>query len=145
MTTSAQPDTDNFWRILLCHKHPFSARLRFLIPEQRGQGVLVPEPLPSLAVIAEPGQDAAVLSHPATALSRLAQRMPLDERFEIFSEFHLRMEVPEGVMPVYMGLLSGFEICPAPEGMRWIDLTQSIGMPWLDREILRRAYETLVG
>jgi len=142
MTTT---DTDAFWRILLCHKHPVSARLRFLVPEQASMGVLVPEALPDLAVIAEPGQDAAVLSHPAAALQSLKQRMTCDDRFEIFSEFQLRMEVPDGIMPVYMAILSGNDLCPAPEGMRWIDLTQSIGMRWLDREILRRAYEVLVG
>lgn len=143
MTHSSSADFDSSWRILLCHKHPMSARLRFLIPEQNG--VVLPEPLPSLAVIANSEQEPSVLSHPASALAQLKQQWAVDNAFEIFSEFRLRMEVPGGLMPVYLGILPGDDLCPAPPGLRWIDLPQSIGMPWLDREILRRAYEVLIG
>ena len=115
-------DNDSFWRIVLCHKHPFSARLRFLIPQDAELGVLMPTPLPPLSVIADEGQDAAVLTHPATALAALKQQLGLDSEFEVFSEFRLRVEVPEGLMPVYLVTLTSHDICPAPEGMYWIDM-----------------------
>lgn len=139
-------DSDSFWRIVLCHKHPFSARLRFLIPQDAELGVLMPTPLPPLSVIADEGQDAAVLVHPATALAALKQRLGLDEHFEIFSEFRLRIEVPEGFMPIYLASLTSHDISPAPEGMRWIDMMETRGVKSaLNREILLRVYTELVG
>ena len=138
-------DFDAPWRILLCHKHPISARLRFLVPENSREGVLWPNPLPPLAVIAESDQAPLVVSHPAAALQSLKQQRALAESFEIFSEFRVCMETPGALVPVYLAILEGYELCSAPEGMRWIDLPQSIGMPWLDRELLRRVYEVLLG
>lgn len=146
MTDVFTPTLETPWRILLCHKHPVSARLRFLVPENPKAGVVVPESLPPLCVVAEPDQQPNVQSHPATALNLLKQRMPnLDPEFEICSEYQLYLETSEGLMPVYLATLNGHNLCDTPEGMRWMELTQSIGMPWLDREILRRAYEVLVG
>ncbi|GLK58115.1 MULTISPECIES: hypothetical protein [Azotobacter] len=130
------------WRILLCHKHPVSARLRFLIPT--GGGVVLPQTLPRLAVIAE-DQEAPVQCHPASALRALQETMALGWQLELIGEFRLNMEVPGQIMPIYLAALAGHELPPPPEGTRWIELTQSIGMPWLDRELLRRVYEELIG
>jgi len=137
-----QTPEDLAWRILLCHKHPVSARLRFLIPTEGG--VVLPQALPRLAVIAE-AQEAPVQCHPASALRSLQEAMALDWQLELVGEFQLNMEVPGQILPVYLAALSGHELPPAPPGTRWIELPQSIGMPWLDRELLRRIYEVLIG
>ena len=131
------------WRMLLCHKHPVSARLHFLIP--RRSGVVLPQPLPRLAVIAEAEQGSPVQSHPASALRSLQQMLGIARPLELVGEFQLRMEVPGLILPVYLAALSGYELCPPPAGTHWIELPQSIGMPWLDRELLRRVYELLIG
>lgn len=131
------------WRILLCHKHPVSARLRFLIPSEAG--VVLPQALPKLAVIAEQDQEAPVQCHPATALRCLQEALDIDWPLEPVGEFQLNMEVPGQILPVYLVALSGHELREPPPGTRWIDLPQSIGMPWLDRELLRRVYEVLIG
>ena len=129
--------------MLLCHKHPVSARLRFLIPVDGG--VVLPQPLPALAVICENGESPQVQSHPASALRELQTALGLSQTLELVPEFQLCMEVPGAPLPVYLAALPGHNLCEPPEGLRWIELPQSIGMPWLDRELLRRVYEVLLG
>ena len=129
--------------MLLCHKHPVSARLRFLIPVE--SGVVLPAPLPALAVICENGESPQVQSHPASALRELQEYLGLSQTLELVPEFQLCMEVPGAPLPVYLAALPGHNLCEPPEGLRWIELPQSIGMPWLDRELLRRVYEVLLG
>lgn len=131
------------WRMLVCHKHPVSARLHFLIPAPGG--VVLPQPLPGLTVIVEDEREVAVQSHPASALRHLQETLALARPLELVGEFHLRLEVPGAILPVYLAALSGYELCPPPPDTRWIELPQSIGMPWLDRELLRRVYAVLLG
>ncbi|WP_240500450.1 hypothetical protein [Pseudomonas syringae] len=131
------------WRMLLCHKHPVSARLHFLIPQR--EGVVLPLPLPPLAVFAEGVPDNPVQTHPASALRHLQQDLGITQALELVSEFQVSLEVPRMLMPIYLAALTGYDLCPAPTGTCWIELTKSIGMPWLDRELLRRAYEVLIG
>ena len=130
------------WRMLVCHKHPVSARLHFLIPEG---GVVLPQALPRLAVIAADDAEPPLQSHPASALRHLQQLLGIDRAFELVNDFRLHLEVPGLLLPVYLAALAGYELCPPPPGTRWIELPQSIGMPWLDRELLRRVYEVLLG
>lgn len=115
------------WRMLVCHQHPVSARLHFLIPA--GGGVVLPQALPGLAVLAEEPREAPLLCR----------------ELALVGEFRLRLEVPGALLPVYLAALQGYELCPPPAGLRWIELAQSIGMPWLDRELLRRVYAFLLG
>lgn len=131
------------WRMLVCHKHPVSARLHFLIPTDGG--VVLPQALPRLAVLAGAAAAAPVQSHPASALRQLQQLLGIARALELVDEFALRLEVPGLILPVYLAALPGYELCPPPPGTRWIELPQSIGMPWLDRELLRRVYEVLLG
>ncbi|MBB3103909.1 hypothetical protein [Azomonas macrocytogenes] len=132
-----------FWRILVCHKHPFSARLHFLVPENTG--VVLPEPLPRLAVIAECGQDTVIQCHPSAALCSFQEIMGIKQTLEIVSDFDLLMEVPGHLVSIYLAALSGHDLFEPPEGTCWVELLQCVERPWLDREILRRAYEVLMG
>ncbi|PMR73930.1 hypothetical protein C1H69_15830 [Billgrantia endophytica] len=131
------------WRILLCHKHPVSARLHFLVPLRAG--VVLPQPLPELSVFAEARSSDLVQAHPASALRHLQECLGIGHTLELVSEFQVGMEVPGMTLPVYLAALPGHDLCPAPTDTRWIELSKSIGMPWLDRELLRRAYEVLIG
>ncbi|WP_242673771.1 hypothetical protein [Stutzerimonas kirkiae] len=136
--TGAQP-----WRMLLCHKHPVSARLHFLVPQRAG--VVLPLPLPSLAVFAEGPCDSPLQVHPASALRNVQEELGIGPALELVSEFQVSLEVPGMRLPVYLAALPGHDLCLAPVGTHWIELSKSIGMPWLDRELLRRAYEVLIG
>jgi len=131
------------WRGLICHKHPVSARLHFLVP-QRG-GVLRPQPLPALAVFAESPERGDLLVHPACALRSLQRELGIEKPLELVADYRVGLEVAGGVLPVFLAALDGHDPCRAAIGTHWIELTQSIGMPWLDRELLRRAYEVLIG
>jgi hypothetical protein len=131
------------WRMLLCHKHPVSARLHFLIPQQGG--VVLPIPLPALAVFADEQAHSPLQTHPASALRQLQEALGIGRALELVGEFHVSLEVPGQLLPIYLAALPGHDLCPAPPGSRWIDLPQSIGLPWLDRELLRRAYALLIG
>ena len=132
------------WRILLCHKHPFSARLSFLVPKNT-TGVLFPEPLPALSVISESRQNVAVQCHPSSALRIFQESIGVNRTIEIDSEFELFIETPNGLVPVYLATLEGNELFPAPDNACWVELLQCVERPWLDREILRRAYEVMIG
>jgi hypothetical protein len=131
------------WRMLLCHKHPVSARLHFLVPHR--EGVVLPLPLPKLAVFAEGAQSGAVQVHPASALRHLQHDLGIDRALELVGDFQVGMEVPGMLLPIYLAALPGHDLCQAPIGTCWIDMPKSIGRPWLDRELLRRAYEVLIG
>lgn len=136
-------DPSAAWRVLLCHKHPVSARLHFLVPQSRG--VLLPDPLPALSVVSESEQSPAVQSHPAMALRELEQALKVKAGLQWVDEFRLHLEAPGMFLSVYLAALSGHDLIEPPAGTRWIQLSESIGMPWLDREILRRAYGVLIG
>jgi len=138
-----QTSQDLSWRMLVCHKHPVSARLRFLIPAEAG--VVLPQPLPPLAVIADQEQEAPVQCHPASALRVVQDALSVDWALELVGDFRLTMEIPGQALPVYLAALSTHELPEPPPGTRWIELPQSIRMPWLDRELLRRIYEVLIG
>ncbi|MFC3608363.1 hypothetical protein [Stutzerimonas tarimensis] len=131
------------WRVLLCHKHPVSARLHFLVPEQGG--VLLPRALPRLAVVSESEQGPVVQSHPAMALRELQGMLGVNVDLEWVDAFHLHMETPGELVAIYLAALPGYDLVEPPPRTRWIQLPQSVGMPWLDREVLRRAYEVLIG
>lgn len=131
------------WRMLICHKHPVSARLHFLVP-QRG-GVVLPQPLPALAVFAEPPMLGDLLVHPAGALRSLQRELGIEKPLELVADYRVGPEVSGEVLPVFLAALDGHDRCRAAIGTHWIEPTQSIGMPWLDRELLRRAYEVQIG
>lgn len=131
------------WRMLVCHKHPVSARLHFLVPA--GPGVVLPRALPRLAVFAEEGDRPSVQRHPASALRELQTLLGFAAPLDLIPEFRLHLEVPGAPLPVYLAAVRGYERPHGPPATRWIEMTQSIGMPWLDRELLRRAYEVLIG
>ncbi|MBE7376554.1 hypothetical protein IN820_18795 [Pseudomonas sp. AL-54] len=131
------------WRVVICHKHPVSARLHFLVP-QRG-GVVLPQPLPALTVFAETPGQGDLLVHPASALRSLQRELGIEKTLELVADYRVDLEVAGGILPVFLAALDGHDLCRAAIGTHWIELTQSIGMPWLDRELLRRAYEVLIG
>jgi len=132
------------WRALVCHKHPVSARLRFLVPVE--QGVCLPWHLPSLSVFVEDESvQPPVEIHPALILQTLQNTLGMSVDWYVVPGFRVDFETPGAIMPVYLVALSDKDIPAAPPALRWIELPDSIPMPWLDRELLRRVYEFLLG
>lgn len=89
--------------------------------------------------------------HPAAALRDVAGYLELPEHLlSIVSEFKIYLEVPhqfapEGLLPIYLAAVAGYELPKLPEGNRWIEMPDSFAQPYLQREILRAAYEFLMG
>lgn len=132
------------WRVLVCHKHGTSARLRFLVPMHGG--VCLPWRLPSLSVFADTSSDQVIVdTHPALILQSLQTTLNLSTELFVVPGFRVCMEIPGALIPIYLVALSSHDIPAAPTALRWIELPDSITMPWLDREILRQAYEFLIG
>lgn len=135
-------------RFLVCQKHPVSGRLHFL-RFMSGQ-ICGPQPLPKLAVLTELGRR-TIVTHPAAALRNLAAMLDLPERlFTLLGEFRLSLEVPnqyapDGDLPIYLAAVAGYELPVVLTGYQWIEMPDSFDLPYLQREILKVAYEFLMG
>lgn len=135
-------------RFITCHKHPVSGRLYFL--RFASGDICGIEPLPKLAVLAD-CNSRAVEMHPAAALRELAASLALPEYLlSVLGEFKIYLEVPhqyapDGLLPIYLAAVAGYELPALAEGNTWIEMPDSFAQPYLQREILRAAYEFLMG
>ncbi|MFT3931124.1 MAG: hypothetical protein QM709_12600 [Spongiibacteraceae bacterium] len=95
--------------------------------------------------------DRPVILHPAAALRDLATHLNLPEHlFSLLGEFRRYLEVPhkfapDGLLPIYLAAVAGYELPVLPEGNSWVEMPDSFALPYLQREILRAAYEYLMG
>lgn len=134
-------------RLLFFHKQSTSGRTRFL---RFRHGVCGFAPLPDGSRLREAGDDPPpVVVHPAAALREAARRLGLPEdRLRAEAEFDAWAETPEGELQV---LLVAFATIDPPfveaeaVGARFIPLTEARGLPRVEMELLRRAYEHVPG
>jgi hypothetical protein len=131
-------------RLILFHKQKTSARTRFL---RFADTVLAFGPLPASAAPA--ATVGTVRPHPAAHLHAAEQRLGLPAgSLEPVSDFSVDLDTPEGVVPV---LLAGFTSIDPPFaaaeaiGGRFVAITEARGLPPVELELLRRAYEVLIG
>ena len=135
-------------RTIVCHKHPSSGRLSFI--RFPSGNIVGPEPLPKLAVLHEQ-QNARVLVHPGVALRILGDALDIDPRYFSFcGDFRLFLEVPhqfapDGLLPILLVAVAGYTLPVLPNGHAWMEMPDSLSLPWLEREMLRQAYEYLMG
>jgi hypothetical protein len=132
--------------LILYHKHPTSARTRFLrLPHG---GVCGLDALPADAVLAD-GAETTVVSHPAMLVRAAEQRLGLAAgSLEGDTGFHCRISTAGGPGDVYLAHFT--EIDPPfgaadALGAAFIDLTQARGLAPLELQLLRRAYEHVLG
>jgi hypothetical protein len=130
-------------RLLLVHKQKTSARTRFL---RFADTVLAFEALPAAAQLASPG---CVRPHPAAHLQAAEQKLGLPAgSIEPLPEFEYDVATPDGAVPV---LLAAFTTIDPPFaaaeaiGGRFIAITEARGLPAIELDLLRRAYEVLIG
>lgn len=134
------------YRIIFYHKHPTSARTRFL--KWAYGNVCAFEPLPTLAQIND--RDAMnTVFHPAAILRDAATRLSLEPgMLKAESDYRFSVEVPDGMVQI---LLVSIETIDPPfaeagaMGASFIDLTQARGLPPVELELLRAAYELVLG
>ncbi|MGZ8218864.1 hypothetical protein [Methylomagnum sp.] len=148
MSAESEPLLENL-RVILYHKHSTSARTLFL---RHGHGgVCMPQPLPSLATVldeeAPPPVGAAV--HPASLAQALCRCLGFPpESIEIDAEFAAQVDTPGQLLPVY---LARFKAMDPPreefagQGGRFCALTELRGGAAAEMELLRRAYQAVLG
>lgn len=151
LVASAETEQDLLpaWRCVVFHKQKTSARTRFLI---QGRDVVFPAGLEdgqSLTDAEDPDVvAAAVLPHPAAGVKALAAQLDLPPSAFRVEAAHLGRVVEEELAPVW--LVEVTTIDPPLEnalrmGGRFISIMEARQSPAVQRELLRRAYERVLG
>lgn len=136
-------------RLIMYHKQSTSARTRFL--KLAHGGVCAFDALPRLAQLsdAEPGDPARVLQHPAALLSRAEQSMGLPRGgLELDTAYRVRLDVPGDPIEVFLARFTDVDppiVQAESAGACFIDLTQARGLPPTELQLLRLAYESILG
>jgi hypothetical protein len=130
-------------RLILLHKQKTSARTRFL---RFADTAMAFAPLPASARLVDPG---AVRPHPAAHLRAAEERLGLPaDTLEAIADFHGAVDTAEGSLPV---LLAAFNTIDPPfaaaeaVGGRFVAITEMRDLPPVELELLRKAYEILIG
>lgn len=133
-------------RAILFHKQATSARLRFL--RFAYDSVCAFEPLPPLALV-HAGASENPAQHPAPVLRQLAERLGLAaEDLHPEEGYRFVVEVPGERIQVLLVAIQSIDppFDQADDiGAKFIDLTQARGLPAAELELLRGAYELLLG
>lgn len=135
---------DSGARLILFHKQKSSARTRFL---RFADTVVAFAPLPVSATLN--ADTSSVRPHPAALLRAAEERLALpDGSLESVGDFSADVDTTDGTVPV---LLAGFTSIDPPFaaaeaiGARFVAITEARGLPTIELELLRRAYEVLIG
>ena len=130
-------------RLILLHKQKTSARTRFL---RFADTAMAFRALPASARLVESG---AVRPHPVAHLRAAEQRLGLPaDTLEALSDFQFEVETADGPLPV---LLAAFNTIDPPfaaaeaAGGRFVAITEMRDLPTVELELLRKAYEILIG
>jgi len=134
-------------RLIMYHKQSTSARTRFL--KLAYGGVCGFAALPPRTIIADCTHRPRVVAHPATVLRGAEGHLGLPTG-SLAVEPGFRCEVAVGEERAQI-FLAGFTSVDPPfetaraHGSSFIDLTQALGLPPVELDLLRRAYETILG
>lgn len=133
-------------RIIFFHKTPTSGRTRFL--RFAYGGVCGFEPLPAAAQVYEPEELPSVTLHPAPLLKDAAAKLGLDvSLLEAEPEFHEWVDVARGPIQVFLARFTGIDP-PLTEmeeqGGTFIELAHARGLPPVELQLLRTAYECVM-
>lgn len=136
-------------RLILLHQHSTSARTRFLC-DRHGRTCLF-EPLPENARLLEECDCHAqvVVRHPAVVARWAAERLGMPESsLAIEADFRLCVSTGASHVDVFLARFTSqdppFEAAAAL-GARFIELTAARGRPALELQLLRCAYEQVLG
>jgi hypothetical protein len=138
-------------RLIVYHKQATSARLRFL--RFADNTVCGFSALPPLAAVVEREEmarfDPAVVPHPAPLTGRMEKALGLTAgSIEIDGEMLARVDVPDGPLTIYLARFTSIDPpfdAAAAQGGSFIDLTQARTLPAAELELLRRAYQRVMG
>lgn len=133
-------------RLIILHKQSTSARVRFM---SLGESVLAFSPLPETAVLHDEDYSPTVQFHPGAALRAAEQMLELGEGgLEAVPEFCAWLDTPAGDQAVLLAACTSIDppfAAAEKQGGKFIAITESRRLPAIERDILRRAYEHLMG
>lgn len=133
-------------RVILYHKQSTSARTRFL--KFNAGSVCAFDPLPKLAQLLEPENGNTVV-HPAAVLKAAEDRLGLDKgTLKAEGEYHHVVDVPGERIDILLAEITTidppFELAEKADAA-FIDLTEARGLPPIELQLLRHAYELVLG
>jgi len=136
-------------RVIIFHKHPVSAKVRFL--KFAYGGICGFEPLPQLAEILNDElfeDEDKVVTHPVVIARQAEKALGIkDGLLDIASEYLQRVDVPNGVISVYLlGLLDHDtpDETLLKQGASLRLITEIGSLPTAEMELLRRAYVAIM-
>ncbi len=134
------------YRVILYHKQATSARTRFL--KYANESVCAFSPLPMPAAVLDE-DDATTVNHPAAILQAVEKRLDFPAgSLKAEGEYHQTVDVPGEKIQIILGEITTMDP-PFDEaeraGAKFIDLTQARGLPSVELELLRSAYELVLG
>lgn len=134
------------YRIILYHKQATSARTRFVKFE--GDTILGFAPVAKLAQV-DDSKSGNTHLHPSAILRDTEKRLCLDQDALVAEpDFQHSIDIPGDVVQVILAQITTMD--PPFEqvenlGGNFIDLTQARGLPPVELDLLRQAYELILG
>lgn len=133
-------------RLILLHKQATSGRLRFLC---LSSGVVAFSPLPALAALRDEDYSPTVQIHPTAIVREAEIHLGLPEgAIEPVPEFHAWVDTPAGDVPILLAAFTGIDppfAAAERTSSRFIAITESRQLSEIERNLLRRAYEHVLG
>jgi hypothetical protein len=133
-------------RLILIHKQATSGRVRFLCLTS---GVLAFNPLPESSVLRDEDYSPGFSLHPTAVIRQAEVNLGLREGdIEPVPDFHVWVDTPEGDVPVLLAAFTGIDppfLAAERASGRFISMTESRQLSEVERHILRRAYEHVLG
>ncbi len=134
------------YRVILYHKQATSARTRFV--KFADDTVFAFGPVAKLSQLDEASVE-NTLVHPAAVMQKTESLLGLEpDCLKAEPDYQHKVEVPGGSIHILLAAISTMD--PPFEaiekvGGRFIDLTQARGLPQVELELLRHAYELVLG
>lgn len=133
-------------RLILIHKQATSGRVRFLC---LSSGVVAFKPLPALSALREEGYSPTLQFHPTAAVREAEIHLGLAEgAIEAVADFQAWVDTPEGDVPVLLAAFAGIDppfSAAERTNSRFVAITESRQLSEVERNLLRRAYEHVLG
>ena len=136
-------------RIIIFHKHPVSAKVRFL--RQAYGGICGFDSLPKLSSIIEDDAQSEqdnVVTHPLQITHEAEKYLSLEkDSLQLENEYQQRVEVPDGVVSIYLAGIKGHDTPDQKleENNTQLQLiTEMRGLIPVEMLLLRRAYEVIM-
>ncbi len=139
-----------FERVIFIHKHPTSARTRFL--QFKDRTVCGFSPLPKLSQMLayeEDDRKPTVAMHPAVIKRCATQQLALPENaVELVPQYNMWVDTPGGAIRIHLVSFSAIDppfAAAEAIGGNFIDLIEARNLPETELLLLRKAYEVLLG